>query len=125
MVCVILQVITHEAKVDWSQLAMLMTFMMLGIALSLTGVIADIMAHIFIRLDNHFTEGDYIVWEEDLVQIGRLEWRHTIGVSDSTNAYVYIPNKGDGACRWSGSTSRSRRGMSSCSRRKKRTGQRR
>jgi small-conductance mechanosensitive channel len=92
MVCVLLQVITSEAKVDWSQLAMLMTFLMLGIALSLTGVIADIMAHIFIRLDNHFTEGDYIVWEDDLVQIERLEWRHAIGITDSSNAYVYIPN---------------------------------
>lgn len=92
MVCIILQVITYEAKVDWSQLAMIMAFLMLGIALSLTGVISDIMAHIFIRLDNHFVEGDYIVWQNDLVQIERLEWRHTIGVLDSSNAYIYIPN---------------------------------
>lgn len=91
-VVIILTVITTEAKVDWSQLAMFMSFMMLGVALSLSGVIGDIMAHIFMRLDKHFKEGDYIEFEGDLVQITEFGWRHTTGVADSTQALIYIPN---------------------------------
>jgi len=91
-VVIILNVITTEAAVDWGQLAMLMGFMMLGIALSLSGVIGDIMAHIFIRLDEHFHEGDYIIFEDDLVQIDSFGWRHTVGIKDSNAAFIYIPN---------------------------------
>merc|ERR1719163_2518980 len=91
-VVIILTVITTEAKVDWSQLAMFMSFMMLGVALSLSGVIGDIMAHIFMRLDKHFKEGDYIVFENDLVQLTDFGWRHTTGVQDSTQSLIYIPN---------------------------------
>lgn len=92
MVVVILTVITTEAAVDWGQLAMLLGFMMLGIALSLSGVIGDIMAHIFLRMDRHFHEGDYIIFEDDLVQIETFGWRHTTGVKDSNAAFIYIPN---------------------------------
>jgi len=78
--------------VDWSQLAQLMALCVLGISLALTGIISDIVAHIFIRLDDHFVEGDFICFEGDLVEIVKLEWRHTVGIKDSSSSYVYIPN---------------------------------
>merc|ERR1719443_1521167 len=43
-------------------------------------------------MDRHFHEGDYIIFEDDLVQIETFGWRHTTGVKDSNAAFIYIPN---------------------------------
>merc|ERR1719272_414685 len=65
---------------------------MLGIALSLSGVIGDVLGHVFIRMDNHFTEGDFVLYDGNVVQIEALHWRHTIGLTDVNQCRIYIPN---------------------------------
>lgn len=92
VVLVLLDVIAREASVDWGQLALLLGYATLGIALALAGVIGDIIAHVFIRLDDHFKEGDFIVYNGTLVQISAIGWRHTQGITDATNSLIYIPN---------------------------------
>jgi len=92
MCAVLLDVVATEANVDWGQMAVLLGFFMLGIALSLSGVIGDILAHVFLRMDNHFVEGDFIIYDGGLVQIIDMKWRHTIGITDDQNAVIYIPN---------------------------------
>merc|ERR1719230_1240585 len=65
---------------------------MLGVALSISGVIGDVLAHVFIRMDNHFKEGDFVIFDGTLIQIVDLGWRHAVGVSDDNQARIYIPN---------------------------------
>lgn len=92
LVALVLDVVSKEANVDWGQLAVLMGYMMLGVALSISGVIGDILGHIFIRMDDHFKEGDFVLYGGSLVQIEELHWRHTIGIAETNQARIYIPN---------------------------------
>lgn len=92
LVAIMLDVVVKEASVDFGQLALLLGYAMLGITLSLAGVIGDVMAHVFIRLDGHFTEGDYLIYDGSLVQIHDIRWRHTLGITEATNSVIYIPN---------------------------------
>jgi small-conductance mechanosensitive channel len=92
LVGVVLDVVAKEASVDWGQLAVLAGYLMLGIALSLSGVIGDVLGHVFIRMDNHFREGDFIVYDGGVVQVDALHWRHTIALTSGSQCKVYIPN---------------------------------
>merc|ERR1719198_1377341 len=92
LVGVVLDVVAKEASVDWGQLAVLAGYLMLGIALSLSGVIGDVLGHVFIRMDNHFREGDFIIYDGGVVQVDSLHWRHTIGLTSGSQCKVYIPN---------------------------------
>lgn len=92
VVVIMLDVVSTEASVDWGKLALLLGFLMLGIALSLSGVIGDILAHVFLRMDGHFREGDFIIYDGGLVQIVDMKWRHVIGITEAQNAIIYIPN---------------------------------
>lgn len=91
-VVIICQVFIAESGVDWSDLATVISFAMFGIVLAVTGVIGDIFAHVFIRLDENFREGDFLIFEGELVEIESFGWRHTVAVRDTECARIYIPN---------------------------------
>jgi len=91
----IANVIIHELDIDTGSFVMLLAFVLLGVALATAGVITDIISHIFIRLDEHFYEGDILMIKGPgtEVQIEKMGWRHTIAMGLATRAQVTIPNR--------------------------------
>jgi small-conductance mechanosensitive channel len=92
MLVTIMDIISTVAGVDWARLMATFAFLILALALALAGVIGDLIAHIFHRFDQHFHEGDFILFDGDLVQIKECKWRTTVGLSVPTQAVIYIPN---------------------------------
>merc|ERR1740117_2857037 len=92
MLVTIMDIISVVAGVDWARLAAAFEFLIIALALALAGVLGDIIAHIFIRFDQHFIEGDFILFDGDLVQIKDCKWRTTVGLSVTKQSIIYIPN---------------------------------
>jgi hypothetical protein len=92
MLCTLVDVVSQVAGVDWARLVMVLAFLLLAVGLALAGVIGDLMAHIFIRFDKHFFEGEFIFFDGDLVQIQDCHWRHVVTLSVPKKCIMYIPN---------------------------------
>jgi small-conductance mechanosensitive channel len=92
MLCTLVDVVSQVAGVDWARLVMVLAFLLLAVGLALAGVIGDLMAHIFIRFDKHFFEGEFIFFDGDLVQIQDCHWRHVVALSVPKKCIMYIPN---------------------------------
>lgn len=92
MLVTVEDIISQVAGVDWSRLALVLAFLLIAVALALAGVVGDLLAHLFIRFDQHFSEGDFILFDGDMVQIQGVHWRHTVGLSVPKQSVIYIPN---------------------------------
>jgi len=92
MLVTLMDIISTVAGVDWARLMAAFAFLLIALALALAGVIGDILAHIFIRFDQHFIEHDFILFDGDLVQIKDCKWRTTVGLSVPKQSIIYIPN---------------------------------
>jgi len=92
MLVTLMDIISTVAGVDWARLLAAFAFLILALALALAGVIGDIISHIFHRFDQHFLEGDFILFGGNLVQIKEMKWRTTVGLSVKKESVIYIPN---------------------------------
>jgi len=94
LVLLIINVIVKAMGVDTGEIVMLLAFLILGIAFAISGVLTDIVSHVFIRIDEHFYEGEIIsIYAGREFQVEKINWRTTVALDLGTRAQVYIPNR--------------------------------
>lgn len=84
--------VLEEVSVDWGGIVIVASFVALGIAFAMSSLVKDLFSYFFIRLDDHFEEGEFVYSKGELTQIEKITWRYVIGVEWSSRTKVYIPN---------------------------------
>jgi len=92
VVFLILQGVLEETAADWGNLVMLASVIGLGVAFAMSGVIKDIVCYIFIRLNDYFSEGEYIIIKGDLYRVQQIHWCYIQAYCNPTRSITFIPN---------------------------------
>jgi small-conductance mechanosensitive channel len=92
VVFLILQGVLEETSADWGNLVMLASCITLGIAFAMSGVVKDIVGYIFIRMNDYFSEGEFIYFKGDLYRVRRIFWCYTETYCTKTRSITFIPN---------------------------------
>jgi small-conductance mechanosensitive channel len=92
VVFLIIQGLLEETASDWGKLALLASFLALGLAMGVSGVVKDMMSYVFIRANDYFTEGEFIYFGGKLIQVKEITWLHTFAYLPKTRSDMFIPN---------------------------------
>lgn len=92
VVFLIVEGLLEETASDWGKLAVLASFLALGLAMGVSGIVKDIMSYVFIRANDYFTEGEFIYFGGKLIQIKEITWLHTFAYLPKTRSDLFIPN---------------------------------
>eukprot|EP00746_Dinoflagellata_sp_MGD_P013550 gnl/MRDRNA2_/MRDRNA2_129315_c0_seq1.p1 gnl/MRDRNA2_/MRDRNA2_129315_c0~~gnl/MRDRNA2_/MRDRNA2_129315_c0_seq1.p1 ORF type:complete len:484 (-),score=79.35 gnl/MRDRNA2_/MRDRNA2_129315_c0_seq1:234-1685(-) len=92
IVFLILNGVLEESASDWGEMVMIGSCILLGIAFAMAGVVKDIICYMFIRLDDYFTEEDFIYHHGVLHRVNHIHWRYTETYCLATRSITYIPN---------------------------------
>jgi small-conductance mechanosensitive channel len=92
--------VLEESSSSWESLLVFASFMALGLAFAMGGLMKDLISYVFIRVDDYFKEGDYIYYENEIYQIKSVTWLFTLAYKTSTRSMMFIPNHkiGSGGC---------------------------
>merc|ERR1719359_866845 len=77
IVFLITQGLLEETASDWGKLALLVSFLALGLAMGVSGIMKDMMSYVFIRANDYFEEGEFIYFGGKLLQVKDITWLHT------------------------------------------------
>jgi small-conductance mechanosensitive channel len=92
IVFLIVQGLLEETASDWGKLALLASFLALGLAMGVSGVVKDMMSYAFIRANEYFEEGEFIYFGGNLLQVKEITWLHTFAYNPKTRSDMFIPN---------------------------------
>merc|ERR1719265_374888 len=76
-VFLIVQGVLDASDADWGNLVLFGSFIALGLAFALSGLVKDIISYFFIRLKDIYKEGDFIYHQKELYQVRNLTWMFT------------------------------------------------
>lgn len=91
-VFLIVQGVLDESGADWNNLVLFGSFIALGLAFALGGLVKDIISYFFIRMKNIFKEGDFIYYHGQLFQVRSVTWMFTEAYAMTTRSIMFIPN---------------------------------
>merc|ERR1719160_2404332 len=94
IIFLIVQGLLDSSASDWGSLTLLASFLALGVAFAVSGLVADMCSYCFIRANDYFQEGEFIMNDGELLQIKHIFWCYTFAYRPSTRSDVYIPNGG-------------------------------
>jgi len=92
LVFLIVQGLVDSSGGDWGSIAMLASFLALGVAYASASIITDIMSYCFIRTNDYFQEDEFIMNGGNLLQIKDIFWCYTLAYNPKTRSDMYIPN---------------------------------
>lgn len=92
LVFLVVMGILEEVSADWGGLVTIAAFLALGLAFAVSGIALDLMSHVFIRIDDHFRERDFLIYDGDMIRVTKVTWRYVIAIHWKTRAEMYIPN---------------------------------
>jgi small-conductance mechanosensitive channel len=92
LVFLIIQGLVDSSGGDWGSIAMLASFLALGIAFAASGIIKDMMSYCFIRANEYFEEDEFIMNGGDILKVKDIFWCYTLAYNPKTRSDVYIPN---------------------------------
>merc|ERR1719316_384144 len=92
IIFLIVQGLLDSSASDWGSLTLMASFLTLGIAFAVSGLVADMCSYCFIRANDYFQEGEFIMNDGELLQIKHIFWCYTNAYRPSTRSTVYIPN---------------------------------
>lgn len=105
IIFLIVQGLLDSSASDWGSLTLMASFLTLGIAFAVSGLVADMCSYCFIRANDYFMEGEFIMNDGELLQIKHIHWCYTYAYRPSTRSDVFVPNS---ALAGSGINNRSR-----------------
>jgi small-conductance mechanosensitive channel len=92
VVFLVVEGVLEESKSDWGNLVLLGSFIALGLAFGLSGLVKDIMCYFLIRTKNIFAEQDFIYYNGEIYQVTQIGWLFTSAYRMSTRSATFIPN---------------------------------
>lgn len=92
IVFLIIQGLLEETASDWGKLALLASFLALGLAMGVSGIMKDMMSYVFIRANDYFEEQEYIYFGGNLLHVREITWLHTFAYNPKTKSDMFIPN---------------------------------
>lgn len=92
VVFLVVEGVLEESKSDWGNLVLLGSFVALGLAFGLSGMVKDIMCYFLIRLKNIFDEEDFIYYNGEIYQVKNIGWLFIQAYRMSTRSIAFIPN---------------------------------
>jgi len=92
LVFLIIQGLVDSSGGDWGSIAMLASFLALGIAFAASGILKDMFSYCFIRANDYFEEDEFIMNGGDMLKIKDIFWCYTLAYNPKTRSDVYIPN---------------------------------
>lgn len=92
IVFLIVQGLLDSSSSDWGQLALFASMLTLGVAFAVSGIVADMCSYCFIRANNYFEEGEFIMNDGDLLQVKHIFWCFTYAYRPKTRSDVFVPN---------------------------------
>jgi len=82
----------EDIDAKWATIAGIGGLFVFGIAIATTSLVQDLMAYVFIRGNNWFTENDLIYYNGGLLQVLDIHWRYTQALQFSNKCTIYVPN---------------------------------
>jgi len=92
IVFLIIQGLLEESSSNWGQLAVMVSFLALGLAIGVTGIMKDMISYLFIRNNDYFQEGEFIYYGGEIHQVKEITWLHTLTYRPKTRSDMFIPN---------------------------------
>lgn len=92
VIFLVVEGVLEESKSDWGNLVLLGSFVALGLAFGLSGMVKDIMCYFLIRMKNIFEEGDFIYYNGEIYQVRAIGWLFIQAYRMSTRSITFIPN---------------------------------
>lgn len=92
VVFLVVEGVLEESKSDWGNLVLLGSFVALGLAFGLSGMVKDIVCYFLIRTKNIFEEEDFIYYNGEIYQVRVIGWFFTQAYRMSTRSMAFIPN---------------------------------
>jgi small-conductance mechanosensitive channel len=92
VVFLVVEGVLEESKSDWGNLVLLGSFVALGLAFGLSGMVKDIMCYFLIRMKNIFDEEDFIYHNGEIYQVRSIGWLFIQAYRMSTRSITFIPN---------------------------------
>lgn len=92
VVFLVVEGVLEESKSDWGNLVLLGSFVALGLAFGLSGMVKDIMCYFLIRMKNIFDEEDFVYYKGEIYQVKAIGWLFIQAYRMSTRSITFIPN---------------------------------
>jgi small-conductance mechanosensitive channel len=92
IIFLVVQGLLDSSGSDWGKLTLLVGALTLGISIAVGGLVSDVMSYCFIRANDYFQEGEFIMNDGELLQVKHIYWCYTFAYRPSTRSDVYVPN---------------------------------